>query len=125
MAQAERSGAVGGVPPDVGVLTAPGAVVEVEREPGAGDVRLRLWTERDAASARAAAGLVREAVRSARTCSAPRVLLVLEAASPVTAVVLDVLRSETVADPERLLMRRAGSSVVVDVVLGRPSRPSR
>jgi hypothetical protein len=99
----------------VDVLKTEGTVLDVQYGPAEDEARLQLWMERSAA--RAGAGLVGEAVHRARLHHARHVLMALDASLPSCGLVLDVLRGQMGGDVENLSMRRAGSSVMVDVEL--------
>ena len=81
------------------------------------NVRLSLVADGYDSGAADLAQLVCEAVYQARMRHTPRVGVALHIASPACSVVIEALRRRTGNDIERLVMRRAGSSVMVTLVL--------
>jgi hypothetical protein len=91
------------------------AALEVTHD-GDADV-LVLSTGPEAASVHAGAQLVRQAVAQARASHTRHVITRLEASTPGTGVLLAEVRAAVSPDVERVVLRRAGSTVVVDLEL--------
>lgn len=78
---------------------------------------MELWTRRDVEAGRAGARLLRDALGRARARRVRHVYTALDPSVPASGVVLDALRADVGTAVEDIAMRRAGSTVLLDVVL--------
>jgi hypothetical protein len=80
-------------------------------------VRLQLWTDHEPGAPRAGAALVCEGLTRAGRHRARHARTALEIATPACGAVLDALRERVGEDVDRIGLRRAGPTVLVDVEL--------